>query len=103
MLGTGKNYDLTASGEDHEDFDKWLQCYNQSDMDNMADGKKRMVWFKVMSPSVVSNVSYHSRAILVQWLPQMPRRNLLPKPKERLAPSQRKVKRLVKLIPRNRQ
>jgi len=48
MLGTGKNYDLTASSEDHEDFDKWLQCYNQSDMDSMADGKNRMVWFKVM-------------------------------------------------------
>jgi len=48
ILGTGKNYDLTASGEDHEDFDKWLQCYNQSDMDSMADGKNRMVWFKVM-------------------------------------------------------
>jgi len=48
VLGTGKNYDLTASSEDHEDFDKWLQCYNQSDMDSMADGKNRMVWFKVM-------------------------------------------------------
>lgn len=45
-LGTGKNYDLTSNIEDHEDFNKWLQCYNNPDLDSMADHNKRMVWFK---------------------------------------------------------
>ena len=47
VVGTGKNYDLTSNIEDHEDFNKWLRCYSNSDMDSMADHNKRMVWFKV--------------------------------------------------------
>jgi len=52
-LGTGKNYDLTSGAEGHEEFNKWLQCYNKSDMDSMADHNKRMVWFKVSSCNVM--------------------------------------------------
>ena len=51
-IGTGKNYDLTSNIEDHEDFNKWLQCYNNPDMDSISDHNKRMVWFKVSSCDV---------------------------------------------------
>ena len=54
LVGTGKNYDLTSNMEDHEDFNKWLQCYNNSDMDSMADRNKRMVWFKVSSCNITT-------------------------------------------------
>lgn len=47
IVGIGKNYDLTSSIEDHDEFNKWLQCYNNPDMDSIADHNKRMVWFKV--------------------------------------------------------
>ena len=47
IIGTGKNYDPTSDTKDHEEFNKWLQCYNKPDMDSMADHNKRMIWFKV--------------------------------------------------------
>ena len=51
-LGTGKNYDLTSSSEDHEEFNNWLQCYNNPDMECAVDHQKRTIYFKV-------SLSYH--------------------------------------------
>ena len=62
-IGTGKNYDLTSNAEDHEEFNKWLQCYNQPDMDSMADHNKRMVWFKVSFSYII--ITFYLPSLMV--------------------------------------
>ncbi|CAL4125008.1 unnamed protein product, partial [Meganyctiphanes norvegica] len=46
-LGDGKGYNvgITSSDDQYKKFQDWLQCYYVDGMKNMADHKKRTIWF----------------------------------------------------------
>ncbi|KAK3588312.1 hypothetical protein CHS0354_000314 [Potamilus streckersoni] len=52
----GTGYDPKERGESYSAFDKWLQCYYQPNMKNMADHNKRTIWYSgpagPMAPTV---------------------------------------------------
>lgn len=43
----GVGYDPSDSNSDYSLFQKWLQCYNNPEMDNLIDHDGRTIWFQV--------------------------------------------------------
>lgn len=44
-LKTGGGYDVINGLKEDGAFEKWLQCYQNPDMQSLVDSKKRTIWF----------------------------------------------------------
>lgn len=65
MMLKGVGYDPSDSNSDYSLFQKWLQCYNNPEMDNLIDHDGRTIWFQgqagILAPKGEKSKSRHVR------------------------------------------